>query len=58
LYDNPNGKAIMKFKKDYKFTAYERSGNWIRVSGHFSQKRWQSMNQKVWVKEKFIEKIK
>ena len=58
LYDKPNGKALMEFKKGYKFTAYLKSNGFIKVSGHFPNKRWRSANQTLWIKEKLVKKIK
>lgn len=58
LYDAPNGKAYMNFPINYKFTAYEKSGEWIRVSGHFPNKKWRKMRQIAWIKEELVKKIR
>lgn len=58
LYDKPNGKAFMNFPANYKFTAYERVGEWIRVSGHFPDKKWRKTEQNIWIKQSLIKKIK
>jgi len=58
LYNAPNGKAYMNFPEKYKFTAYEKIGEWIRVSGHFPEKKWRKMKQNVWIKEDLVKKIK
>ena len=58
LYDKPNGKALMEFKKGYKFTAYLKSNGFIKVSGHFPNKRWRSVKRTLWIKEELVKKIK
>lgn len=58
LYEHPNGKAIMEFKKRYKFTAYSKVDGWIKVSGHFPNRRWRAVKSTLWIKEKFVKKIR
>jgi len=58
LYDMPNGKSYMKFPPNYKFTAYEKIGGWIRVSGHFPAKKWRKMQQSAWIKQDLVKKIR
>jgi len=58
LYDKPNGKAIMKFNRNYKFTAYQKSGKWIKVSGHFPKSKWRKIRSVLWIKVNRVEKIK
>jgi len=58
LYDTPNGKSYIKFPPNYKFTAYEKMGGWIRVSGHFPAKKWRKMKQNAWIKQDLVKKIR
>ena len=58
LHETPNGKAYMNFPKNYKFTAYEKVGEWIRVSGHFPNKKWRKMKQNAWLKQDLVKKIR
>ena len=58
IYDAPNGKSNMKFPPNYKFTAFERTGEWIRVSGHFPFKKWKKIKKSAWIKEKLVRKIR
>ena len=58
LYDMPNGKSYMKFPSNYKFTAYEKVGEWIKVSGHFPDKKWRKIKQSAWIKQNLVKEIK
>lgn len=50
IYDSVDGNVVKNWTKDRKFTAYQRVGDWIKISGYFSNGRWQSSSEVIWIK--------
>jgi len=54
ILNSPNGSVVENWKKGKKFTAYERMGNFIKVSGIVSNSKWQQNYSNLWIdSEKF-----
>ena len=51
----PDGRIIDIWDKETRFTSNQSEGDWIRVSGHFPDQRWQPLEQAVWVHRYYTE---
>ena len=50
IYDKIDGKKIDKWEKSTSFTSNQKSASWIKVTGFFVDKVWQSAELDMWVK--------
>jgi len=51
IYDSVNGKKIAKWVKGRSFTSYVSSGNWIKITGYFIDKKWTEASSEMWIKK-------
>ena len=60
IYSNhdKNSKIITTLPRDYKITSYIRYGKWLKISGHFPNKKWESFFDNAWIYEKNVNKIR
>lgn len=52
FFNYPNDKVIDDWKSGRKFTAYEKIGSWIKVSGYFVRGKWQKSKLELWIDSK------
>ncbi len=51
LYNSPNGDEVKVANKGYKFTSYQKSGNWVRLSGEIVNGKWLAINEQLFINE-------
>ena len=56
LFDKPNGITITKWQEGKRFTAYEESNNFIKISGEIDKSGWKKVNKPLWIKKETISK--
>lgn len=55
LYANPYGVENQEeWLQEQRFTAFERHGNRLKISGKITQNGWQQINQNLWIEERFV----
>lgn len=50
IYDSIDGNVVKNWSKNRKFTAYQRVGDWIKISGYFNNGKWQSSKEVIWIR--------
>ncbi len=51
IYDKPGGVRIDLWEKGRSFTSYIESGNWIKITGYFINKKWTKTKREMWIKK-------
>jgi len=51
VYDKPNGKKIDTWEKGRSFTSYKESGEWIKITGYFVDRKWTKAKKEMWIKK-------
>ncbi|MCK9372686.1 MAG: hypothetical protein M0P91_05770 [Sulfuricurvum sp.] len=53
IYDAPEGKPLFTWESQRSFTSGVKSGEWIKITGYFVNRKWQATreNENLWVKE-------
>jgi len=51
IYDGINANAIEEWAEKTSFTSNFKSGNWVRITGYFVERKWQKSLRELWVKE-------
>ena len=51
IYNKPGGVQIDKWEKGRSFTSYIESGNWIKITGYFVNKKWTKAQKEMWIKK-------
>ncbi len=49
IYDSFDGNVIQNWVKGNKFTAYQKRGSWIQISGYFSRGKWKKSKEELWI---------
>lgn len=49
IYDSINGKLIYNWEKDRSFTSNKETKDWIKITGSFVNKQWQSTDKNLWI---------
>lgn len=50
IYDRPDGKVIERWEEKTSFTSNVFQGRWIKITGHFMDRKWQKASKEMWVK--------
>jgi len=50
IYDAPNGKQIDLWEAKTSFTSNISEGEWIKITGHFVNRKWEKSTTEMWVK--------
>lgn len=51
IYDAKNGKIIDTWEKRRSFTSYIESGDWIKITGYFVDRKWRKAKKELWIKK-------
>lgn len=54
IFDKPDGLKIDRWEKGRSFTSYIKSGNWIKITGYFIDKKWTKAKKDLWIKEEDV----
>ncbi len=57
LKSAPNGQIVDIWFEGRRFTAYEKMGKWIKISGYFPGGRWQKSREELWVNSEHLEEL-
>ncbi len=50
IYNRPDGEVIEKWEERTSFTSNVSQGEWIKVTGHFIDRKWQKATKEMWIK--------
>ena len=50
IYDRPEGNVVQKWEKGRSFTSYMESGEWVKITGYFVDKKWTEAEKELWIK--------
>ena len=51
IYDKPEGKKIDRWVKGRSFTSYIESGNWVKITGYFVNRKWTEAKKDLWIRK-------
>ena len=51
IYDGKNGNKIANWEKGRSFTSYIESGEWIKITGYFVNRKWRKAKKELWIKK-------
>ncbi len=51
IYNAINGKIVTRWEKGTSFTSYIESGEWIKITGYFVDKKWTKATRELWIKK-------
>ncbi len=51
IYDKPDGVKIARWEKGRSFTSYIESGEWVKITGYFINRKWTSAKKGLWIKK-------
>jgi len=57
LKDEPSGKIVDIWFEGTRFTAYQKMGEWIKVSGVFPHGRWKKNREEFWIKRQNLSEL-
>ena len=50
IYDKPEGKKIDRWVKGRSFTSYIESGEWVKITGYFINRKWTEAKKDLWIR--------
>jgi len=56
IYADANGKVISTWEEKTSFTSYISMGEWIKITGHFVNGKWQRAKKEMWIKSADVNK--
>ncbi len=51
IYNAKNGTVVQSWEKGRSFTSYIESGEWIKITGYFVNKKWQKAKKELWIQK-------
>lgn len=54
---SPDGKIVDIWLQGERFTAYEKQGKWIKVSGYFPHDRWKKTHESFWINSEHLREL-
>ena len=51
IYDKPDGAKIDRWVEGRSFTSYIESGDWIKITGYFVDKKWTEAKKELWIRK-------
>ena len=51
IYDAKDGKIVNRWEKGRSFTSYIESGDWIKITGYFINRKWTKAKEELWIKK-------
>ncbi|WP_295023144.1 hypothetical protein [Sulfurimonas sp.] len=54
IFNAINGIKVDEWEKDRTFTSNQKTDNWIKITGYFIDRKWQSTGEQMWIREKDV----